>query len=160
MISDNALRRSVKILAWSLFIFSCYNLLMMIIVALRFNNLKVNFLDFVNLFATFGLLRWSNGWRKYCIVIFWLAAIGFGLLPLVFLAIKAIPRGDNLCRPGFWAIYCLREFYCIAALIILHHPRVKAMFAPPKAQTAAPEEPVAPGTPEPPADSKDATDQI
>lgn len=130
MISDNSLRRAVKIVAWILFLLSCFNLLTTILIAFYFDSLQINFLDFVNLFATFGLLNWRNGWRKYAIVMFWLTAVPMAMILPILPMVNLMPHKFNAYKPIICSYFSVWVIYSIFALIILHNRRVKAMFAP------------------------------
>ncbi len=132
-VSDQSLRRWVKMIGWIMIVVSIGALIGPInfiwddnfytSLAKNFSSsgfpLKLFYL--LNIIAGAGLLHFRNFWRRCAIVLLWPTAVFLGLAGCFFV---------YLAPPFFWvtipaAVIWLSPF---AMLRVLYHPRVKAMF--------------------------------
>jgi len=127
-----ALPRDLRIVAFIFLLGGIDSALSMIIGAMT-NHPRLEF-GVISIFAFFGLLRLSNGWRIYALVMTWLAIIFFPVLAIVALTtnhftfsifnvpVTQIPTFAGILLAIFFLLLALWQ------LKVLTRPDVEALF--------------------------------
>lgn len=146
MISDNTLRQNIKTVAWFFILTNVCGLIdpasfrsaddfyagLTAGFTLRELPLKLFFL--LNIIAGAGLLHLCNFWRLYVITVLWIMVTSIALMALMFgFAFRSSSAPDFIASVFYLAVMLFPG----AMLLVLHTPRVRAMFTKEAAPYAA-----------------------
>lgn len=134
---DKQSRIALKIVAWTLISVSACSLVAAVVTTILTDALMINLLDIVNLHAGRQLLRYKSGWRKYAIFYYWYVAI-VCIVVIIFVPYADLkpPQLENH-RDLLRIVLLIGVIVSGGCLAVLHHPKVRALFAAPRTQAEA-----------------------
>jgi len=83
-------------------------------------------IDVVNIFAGIGLLQLNPGWRKYCLVICWIAVISL-IASMMIIAKAAADSPHSDPSPYFLLLIGFVGFY-VWQYLVLMSPSIRSLF--------------------------------
>lgn len=126
---DSNWRIALRAVAWFVIILSAGSLLLSVVASFFFDAFLLNFADILNLFAGFGLLRSSRGWRLFLLIYLWCMFLGNGTALLFWSQVKFnSPQLAEYKGIVFFYLWGIEFLYGIC-LLILHQPKVRRMFS-------------------------------